>query len=289
MSSRHDILMTGTPRSGTTLSCHLLNKLPEAVALHEPMRVRTFAAMEDHAAVARAIREFCDDQRRSILEQKRAISKQAGGRVPDNPFGVTRSGVGLRQRVVAKGRIVIDKPLSPQFALVVKHISAFTAVLGEIVKHFPVYAVVRNPLANLASWNSIDFALQGGRVPAAERLDERLKVRLDALGDPLDRQILLLDWFHRQYLQHLPESSILRYESIVETRGKTLAIVLPQASALDEPLVSRNTNQLYDRAKVERMGQRLLASDGTYWETYSRDSVERLLDEMLAGDAAAGS
>src|SRR5918994_219582 len=98
--SDNNILVTGTPRSGTTLTCHLLNKLPEAVALHEPMRVRDFAAMEDHAAVGRAIRGFCDDQRKSILERKRAISKQADGSVPDNPFGATRSDRGLRQRVV---------------------------------------------------------------------------------------------------------------------------------------------------------------------------------------------
>jgi hypothetical protein len=287
--SSHDVLMTGTPRSGTTLSCHLLNKLPDVVALHEPMRVKRFAAAGSHEAISDIIASFCQGQRSSILEYGRAISKHEAGSVPDNPFGSARSARGLRQKVVRKGEIVVDKPLGPAFTLVVKHISAFTAVLGEIVKRFPVYAVVRNPLANLASWNSIEFPLQAGRVPAAEWLDDRLKARLDALNDPLDRQILLLDWFHGQYRRHLPESSILRYETIIETGGKTLAVVLPQAAALNEPLESRNTNRLYDRAKVERMGQQLLASDGAYWETYTKESVERLLHEMLAGDSAAGS
>ena len=32
-----DIILTGIARSGTTLSCSLLNKLPQCVALHEPM------------------------------------------------------------------------------------------------------------------------------------------------------------------------------------------------------------------------------------------------------------
>jgi len=32
-----DIILTGIARSGTTLTCFLLNKLPQAVALHEPM------------------------------------------------------------------------------------------------------------------------------------------------------------------------------------------------------------------------------------------------------------
>jgi hypothetical protein len=287
--SSHNLLMTGTPRSGTTLTCHLLNKLPDVVALHEPMRVKLFADVGRHEVISDTIESFCEGQRTSILEHGRAISKHDAGTIPDNPYGSARSAHGLRQKVVRKGEVVIDKPLGPAFTLVVKHISAFTAVLDELVKRFPVYAVVRNPLANLASWNSIEFAPQTGRVPAAEWLDDRLKTRLDALDDPLDRQILLLDWFHGQYQRHLPESSILRYETIVETRGKILAAVLPQASALDEPLEGRNTNRLYDRAQIQRMGQQLLASDGAYWNTYSKESVERLLREMLAGDPAAGS
>jgi hypothetical protein len=280
-SADRDILLTGTPRSGTTLACHLLNELPAVVALHEPMRVRDFAAMADHAEVVDAVARFCAEQRASIVNHGRATSKQAEGRVPDNPYGSVRAESGLRQRVVRKGEVGIDKPLPPDFALVVKHISAFTAVLGALVGRFPVHAVVRNPLANLASWNSIEFDLRQGRVPAAEALDPALTARLDGIPDPIDRQIALLDWFHGQFLRHLPASSILRYEDIVETGGAALAIVHPDAASLDEPLASRNANRLYDRRLVEQLGERLLASDGAYWELYGRASVVRLLADML--------
>ncbi len=33
----NNIILTGIPRSGTTLICYLLNKIPNTVALHEPM------------------------------------------------------------------------------------------------------------------------------------------------------------------------------------------------------------------------------------------------------------
>src|SRR5689334_16285425 len=38
-----DVLVTGLPRSGTTLTCHLLQKLPDTVALHEPMDFHKFS------------------------------------------------------------------------------------------------------------------------------------------------------------------------------------------------------------------------------------------------------
>src|SRR3712207_1678418 len=113
--SSNNLLVTGTPRSGTTLTCHLLNKLPDTVALHEPMKVKKFAALKNRQEICRAIERFCDEQRESIHTRKRAISKNVGGAVPDNPVGTDRSDVGLRQSIASKGRIVIDKQLSQDF------------------------------------------------------------------------------------------------------------------------------------------------------------------------------
>jgi hypothetical protein len=275
--NNNDVLVTGTPRSGTTLTCHLLNKLPDTVALHEPMKVNKFAQLENHEEICRSIKRFCDEQRMSIYERKRAISKNVGGAVPDNHYGESRSDGGLRQSLASKSEIVIDKDLSQNFLLVIKHISAFTALLGMLVEHFPVYAVVRNPLATLTSWNSIDFNLQRGHVPAAERLDANVKAKLANIDDVLDRQIWLLGWFHGQFRRYLPEQSIIRYESVIESRGKVLSVVRPEAEYLSEPLESQNRSKLYDHDSMHRIGERLLESDGAYWESYTKESIEHLL------------
>src|SRR4051812_46895636 len=97
-----NVLITGTPRSGTTLSCHLLNKLPQTVALNEPMRGSQFRASTE---VCDVVARFCAEQRASILEQGRALSKNVDGFVPDNPIGTHRTGSGLRERVVSQGEI----------------------------------------------------------------------------------------------------------------------------------------------------------------------------------------
>lgn len=283
-SSSNNVLITGTPRSGTTLTCHLLNKLPDTVALHEPMRAKKFAELKNHAEIRRSIESFCGEQRRSIRTRKRAISKNVGGAVPDNPVGTDRSDAGLRQSIASRNEIVVDKELSPDFMLVVKHNSSFTAVLEELVKHFPVYAVVRNPLATLASWSSVAFNVQSGHARAAERIDPDLEARLTAFEDDLDRQIFLLGWFHERYRSHLPDESIIRYESVVSSGGAALSVVRPEAQDLREPLQSRNMSSLYDHDVMLRIGERLLDSEGAYWESYSKESVERLLDDMRPND-----
>lgn len=275
--SELNILVTGTPRSGTTLTCHLLNKVPDTVALHEPMRGRD---LKDHDGMVAAVERFCGAQRTSIGERKRAISKHMDGAVPANPVGTGRSASGLRQRLVSRGEIVVDKPLSPDFALVVKHCSAFTAALDRLVAQFPVYAVVRNPLATLASWSSVEFAVQQGHARNAERLDPSLRGELGVMDDELDRQILLLGWFHERIRRYLPAEAIIPYESIVETGGKALAVIRPAAASLEEPMRSQNTSSLYDHERMRRMGERLLNSDGAYWQSYTRESVERLLCEL---------
>jgi hypothetical protein len=276
--SDDNVLITGTPRSGTTLTCHLLNMVPDTVALHEPMRVGQFRGPEE---VCDAVERFCAEQRDSIVRRKRAISKHADGAVPDNPVGKSLSGAGLRERLVSKGEIVIDKELSPDFTLAVKHCGAFTATLDRLVPRFPVFAIVRNPLSTLASWRTVEFAVQRGHVPNAERLDPTLHAELAALPDDLDRQIHLLHWFHDRIRQNLPEQAIVPYEAIVDTGGAALAAIRPGAANLAEPLQSKNANTLYDRDSMLRIGERLLASDGAYWQSYSRTSVEQLLEELV--------
>src|ERR1700716_4011573 len=59
VSAMRNVLIPGTPRSGTTLLCSLLNKLPDTVALHEPMNVWDFPKCRDAGAVADVIESFC--------------------------------------------------------------------------------------------------------------------------------------------------------------------------------------------------------------------------------------
>ncbi len=275
-----DVVLTGVPRSGTTLTCNLLNKLPDTVALHEPMQGLDRGDSTDPRELSQGVKRFFGEQRASIRERGRALSRNIDGSVPDNPFGTDRSAKGVRQHVDALGEIVIDKELSDDFMLVIKHTNRFAPILEGLVELFPVYALVRNPLATLASWQTIDAGIRRGRSGSAGRFAPDLRAQMDRLDDELDRQIRLLGWFWEQFHRHLPERFIIRYEDLIASGGRALRVVRPEAERLAEPLESRNANQLYDRQDMLRIAERLLKSEGAYWETYPKESVESLLNEL---------
>ncbi|TVM04153.1 MAG: hypothetical protein CV087_01785 [Candidatus Brocadia sp. WS118] len=273
----NNIIVTGLPRSGTTLTCHLLNKVPNTVALHEPMEVRELAKHKNHSLACDHIEAFFEQMRMSILKGKKAISKQVNGKVPDNPVGSKYSVSGLRASVASHTEIIIEKPLETNFTLIVKHPSAFTALLEVLVVRFPVYAVIRNPLSVLTSWNSVAFPVQNGHAPAAENLDFQLKKALAKIDDRIERQLYLLSWFFKRYEQLISHDSIIHYEKIVSSGGQALNVIVPGSNILNEKLENKNKNDLYDIKLMHCLGERLLKTDGAYWNFYSKESVEILL------------
>ena len=278
MATKRNVLITGTPRSGTTLLCALLNKLPDTVALHEPMNVWEFPGCRDAAAVADVIERFCDETRTSLHEKGFAMSKHVGGEIPDNVAAnqVNRSGTRLRH--TEHGPVFIDKPLSENFTLAIKHPVAFSALLETLTHRFDCFAIIRNPLATLASWNSLAWLNVGkGHAPIGEKLDDEFRRALEAEPDKIERQLLILEWFYQRFRRFLPERALIKYEDLVGSNGIELARFFPAAADLKENLSSKNVNKFYDRELMLNLGQRLLKRSGVIWEFYSKRDVEDLM------------
>lgn len=275
-----NIILTGVPRSGTTLCCNLLGQAPDTVSLFEPMPVHELP--REHTAAVSTIGAFFQASRASLLDAGTATSQQVGGQVPDNPFGNEVGAGGLRIRTAHLGDIRVDKALSGAFTLVIKHNAAFTALLAELVPAFECYAVVRNPLAVLASWNSVDLPVTGGRLPAGERLDPGLSDRLDAEPDVLERQLHLLDWLFGRFERCLPDERIVCYERVVASDGQALAAATGVAVP-PLPLRSRNANRLYDPDACRRYAERLYRHEGPWRRFYGNDDVAGALDVLREG------
>lgn len=273
-----NIVLTGVPRSGTTLCCKLLGQATDTVALFEPMPVHELPLQRQDAV--EQVREFFATSRRRLLETGEAVSQQIGGQVPDNPFGDARAEGGARFRLAELGNIAIGKPLSTDFTLVVKHNAAFTALLPELGEAFDCYAVIRNPLAVLASWNSVDLPVAMGRMPAGERLDPLLAERLDAEPDLLRRQLCLLDWIYGRFAASVPPENMLRYEQVVGSNARVLGEVTGVAVP-PSALVSRNASSLYDPDACRRYAEGLMAQEGAWWHFYDAADVGCALDRML--------
>src|SRR5437899_3195302 len=196
--------------------------------------------------IGEMIEKFCAESRKSLHEHGFATSKHVGGKVRDNSAAVDRAG--KRVRRTEHGRIEVDKPLSQDFKLAIKHPMAFAALLEPVSKHFECFAIVRNPLATLASWNSLDwFPLKDGHSPIGEKLDVDLARALAGKSDAIERQIHILEWFHDRFRRFLPAAAIIKYEALISSRARELAKFFPAAAQLDEDLGSKNVSEFYDR------------------------------------------
>ena len=278
--NERNIVLTGPGRSGTTLTCYLLNMLPDTIALSEPIAPGKYAKrLPDYEAVADGIEDFYRDQRRAALERGVVLTKHVGGRVPDNTKGIKD---GVRQRIAEKGEIEVEKELSAEFYLAIKQPGLFTAILPTLAKRFPSYAIVRNPLAIMASTSTLKQHKRRKNPPVKVRYDPDLASRLSesvARGDDkIQQRLMRFDYAFERYLEELPEGHVIRYEDIVASGGKALSVIVPAARDLDEPLENKNLNPLYDKRKVLEFGERLLASEGAYWRLYSRADVEHIME-----------
>jgi hypothetical protein len=275
------VALTGLPRSGSTLCCHLVGQSPDAVALVEPMDVMALDG-ENLACAAEQVVGFFDRTAERLRHQRLAPSVHRGGGLPDNPYGSGRGGDGLRERVVSEvDEVRFEKPLSSGFLLLVKHNAAFAALLPTLSARMEVFALVRNPLAVLCSWQTVPIPPQQGHALAAEHLDPVLRRRLADEPERLERQMILLDWFFSRYRDNVPPARQLRYEDVVSSHGASLwrALGVPPPAEV-RPMAERNANRAYAGVDVDRLAARLLDADGAWREWYSREDIGGLVRRL---------
>jgi len=281
----HNLLLTGIPRSGTTLTCSLLNRLPQVLALIEPMDMRALTAAGSEAERIRYITGYLAAIRQDALERGVAPAKLLVGD-GTNTFATNTDGK-RASSIQGDATVPHGKDLKEDFTLVVKHPNAFAALLPELVAHFRCVALVRNPLAVLASWNSLDHPLSRGHAPMAEAFDSNLAGRLRQEDDHLSRQLLLLDWYFSQFISRLPANQVLRYEDIIATSGRALSVIAEAADTLpaaaDLRLQNQNVNHLYhDLEAIEKAADLLLADESNgCWQLYDQVAVHALKTALL--------
>lgn len=275
----HDTALTGVPRGGTTLACRLLGEAVDSVALFEPMPVDELPLPAD--AACDAVLDYFRGVRARIRRERRAPSRLHAGQVPDNPYTDRGPNTGRAWRV-EPGEMVVAKPLTEHFHLLIKHNAAFMALLPLLTRRMPVLGVLRNPLAVLCSWHSVDLPVSHGRLPAGERLDPVLAQRLAAIPDVPTRQLLIIDWCFERLLRWLPPERLLRYEDIVADGGTSL---LAAAGLVGVPadLRNRNASPQCERDQVARQAEALLRHGGPGVDAYGSTSIEALATAILNG------
>ena len=266
-----NIILTGPPRSGTTLTCHLINKLPNIVALHEPMNLKMFS---DRKSALQNIKSFFGEMRQMIKEENKAISRIKDGKIPTNPF---ESGDNNRKSIVEKGEFEIDKPLNDEFDLVIKQNGHFSFLLEELKDSYECYSVIRNPLTVLASWNSIQAPVSRGNLNVLKSLDPILWNRLEGINSIYDRQVTLLNELFSA-LQYISNKNLIRYEELISVGGKNLSVLHPEATKLNEHLENQNSKNKYDKKTLSHLADKLITTGGAWTQYYNESDLNLLIN-----------
>jgi len=249
-------LITGIPRSGTTLLTALLNAQHNTVALAEPFPVEQFSSTPQ--GFVRDTRCHIQRIRHEILEKKTAPSvSQSTTSQSTNFFVPMQKGQQLRPRMGHRRSIRIEKSVDDDFSLYIKHPAAFTAQWEVLSTNFPIFAVIRSPIAVLASWQTVDLPINRGYLPVAERHVPSLRELLKQEPDCLKRQVVILNWFLQIY-KRFPSNSIVRYEDLLSNPQRTLRVLHPLAQASNRTFVNLPLNKRYPAADLEKITRALI-------------------------------
>src|ERR1017187_5440459 len=252
-----NIALTGMPRSGTTLVCNLLNQIDNVIALHEPIIAYSFLKGLNRQESIEKIIQFFNSSRVSLLNSRMAITKHRNGIILDHSITEENMNINFegsnRIDQMEHGEIHFNKPLSESFNLFIKDPTLFTALLPELTNAIPTYAIIRNPVSVLLSWNSVPFKISNGRILPAEMFDKYLLDKLNNESNRFERQGIIMQWYFINYLKHLNEDSIIKYEEVISTQGQVLSKLAVNTSKLDVTLESKNLNRQYNRTLVKKI------------------------------------
>lgn len=257
MEQTRNLLITGIPRSGTTLITATLHDIPNCVALGEPEELKQLhKTSASPAEYAEKVSRFVASTRQRILAREPIamhFDKDAM-RVPSNYFKRTVSPFGMHAERTYELRETVAAVMNESFTLAIKNNAQFTSCLEALLAHkeFIVLVVVRHPLACLLSWRSLRMPVSFGKLPAGERFSRELR-KIARLEDVLLAQVKILDWFFGKYYGLRERVHVIRYEEFVAAPEKLRAFAeVPQDYAFPE-YESLNRRPEYDFREQDRI------------------------------------
>jgi hypothetical protein len=250
-----EVLITGIPRSGTSLLCRLLHEQSNCVVLNEPAEIfGPLTNCENPWWLACYYREL----RRDILEGAAVHNKVVEGKLVED----TRQ-VDHRERY----HPIVSRP---DFLLGTKNTLVYLArmpILRRALPQAPIVACVRHPLDTLASWKDSfphlrDVQLSNFPVSYADNdfLTGVERQRLQRISDTesaAQRRALL--WSHLAELiaTHRDSIILLRYEDLVrepEIQVRRILSAIPdfKIPALSVPaLTLRSRREILDTEDLQ--------------------------------------
>ncbi len=271
-----DWVLTGVPRAGTSVSTRLLDGLPNTVALNEPLQLADFDDCPDSETALQRIRERFTAIRQQVETSGTAPALNLAGLQGDARVEPVAGVATLRRPQGEVSDVAVSA--QPGFRLIIKQNALFTALLDGLADSFQCLALIRNPLAVLASWQTVELPVNRGSLPGGERYDATLASSLALESSVLTRQLLILDWFYSRFRQCLPDARILRFEDIAMRGPSALADAVGEEVRDAAPLQEKPLVKRYPGLDLDTLLQALLNGPTAWRDFYRVTDCERVLD-----------
>ena len=231
--SRH-WLITGMPRSGTSLLCNLLHKVDNVVVVNEPAEV--FPALET------------DDVGRSLgLMFRQLRSKITQGELIENKID-EQGNVIEDTRHNDVRRKYLPEVTSSDFILAIKNPLAMMARLPQLTRDFdasPIVVNIRHPYDTILSWTAsfdhlkeVDFTrfpFGGDRDPFVSEWQKEQLTRIRRADCSITRRALLWRYFAQLIWFQRHKVNIVRYEDLTREPARIMAELLRDFSDFSAP------------------------------------------------------
>ena len=215
--SKPFLIMTGIPRSGTTLTAALVDRLEDTLCLNEPPRY--YPWVEGAEDKADFLRMFTADLQNmyKVLESGGKVSdrREKDGTMPENYFDEN----GQRRQF---GFRSVGRPdRKRDLLLCVKHNEVFTAVLPELAERedVQIIAIVRNPIPTMLSWQAREIPLKYGHLTVGYRFWPEAKAIEEAGGLIIDIQAKMFELYCARYWSMRDRITVIRYEDLMANPG----------------------------------------------------------------------
>lgn len=276
-----NIILTGLPRSGSSMLCVWMSKHPDVVALNEGLKL---GEQLDVPSLVKFVAAEFDSIRVQILTTGTAPARHKDGQQVDNHFSPGKD----RKLLLEKSDIDVGRPTTQKFGLAFKHNAGFSIALPDLVDHFgalSVFATIRNPLSVLGSWGSVPIPVSQGRMHNLTKWAPKLEEQLKSTDDLLEKQLLILNYFFSQYQKWIPREQIIRYEDLCGQPAETLGRAFPQwdwTSLGLRPTANRNASPDYSRDRLKIAAARLQSTgpDAPWREFYSDSDIQQITKSL---------
>ncbi|MDX1975003.1 MAG: sulfotransferase [Rickettsiales bacterium] len=234
-----NILVTGIPRSGTTLVSALIDGLPDAVCLNEPdWQAGNFTPNPTNYAKW-LVGDFVKVRRRLLLGESVPERRAADGSAVTNYYKLDPESNAVKTNYTT---VRFTRPgLSENFSLAIKHNGPYMGALPAIAElaWFRIVAVVRNPIDVIHSWRSLDLPISRGEMPNATAYWPALAELTARPMDLLERQVRIYDLICRRLVDLRPYIHLLTYEALrADPQALTQATAIagePNRALIDKP------------------------------------------------------